>query len=259
MARLGERAKSARRIAEARIRTLERLSTESGADISGEFLDMARQLEKLSSQTRAPHRGKLSQSERAEIEQAISSIERARTQVSARFSQSLARAAREDELFRSRFIHARDEISNEAFISNVRLASKGIDIEGMDEVEIRAFFRATQSEWQNASVEDRYEAIIRAYETSDKTYTLSELFEAFKKQNKDVLEVMKILQSGGGIGGLTEEQKELFQKMVSRDDEQDKRYRKDSSVYKGTIALADLQAPDMNKYENDTDSSHHDD
>lgn len=110
--------------------------------------------------------------------------------------------------------------SNNAFIRNMRSASKGSPTNEISQNAAHAFMRATQKAWEGkGSVNDRYKNIKEYYGTSD----LQLIYNAIYFENKEKIIVLNKVEAHEQ---LTREQKEMMQTMMREDDDLEKRYRK---------------------------------
>lgn len=203
MARIADRAKNVRRMGQRRIEAL-RLDmqiTRSDARRK-EIQTQIDEVSELIKQTRAYENGKLvrdrTQQDRLEAVEKLESL-----------SKTLPTRARSKEQTIKR--------SNLQRIQEIRIASRGQDLESTTEIQSRAFMRSTQRAWEGKSG-DRYELIMEYYGTRD----LNSIWDAVMELNADELNLLAKMTNDIP---LTTEEKKLMQELKRTDDEQEKRYK----------------------------------
>lgn len=203
MARFGERAKSARRKAEARIRQLERdigkLASSSEIRNQRSYIESIRE---TISETRMFIGGKKVQG---------------RTATDA-FKAVLQLEEINKEITISRKRDAPLAVKSNAVVGHlISSASHGKEFGGFTEVEARLFFKATQNLWQGTNPKTRYETIMEKLGVS----SLEDVYNAFKKANKNVIDVLEKVKNGEELDPV---QAEMYAKLKGSDDSQEKRY-----------------------------------
>lgn len=203
MARIADRAKNVRRMGQRRIEAL-RLDMQVTRSDSRrqEIQTQIDEVSELIKQTRAYENGKLirdrTQQERLEAVEKLESL-----------SKSLPTRARNKAESVKR--------SNLQKIQEIRIASRGQDLDTATEIQARSFMRATQRAWEGKSG-DRYELIMEYYGTRD----LNEIWDAVMSLNANEINLLEKMSSDIP---LTQEEKKLMQDLKRTDDEQEKRYK----------------------------------
>jgi len=203
MARIADRAKNVRRMGQRRIEAL-RLDMQVTRSDSRrqEIQTQIDEVSELIKQTRAYENGKLvrdrTQQERLEAVEKLESL-----------SKSLPTRARSKAESVKR--------SNLQKMQEIRIASRGQDLETATEIQARSFMRSTQRAWEGKSG-DRYELIMEYYGTRD----LNEIWDAVMALNSAEI---SLLEKMSNDIPLTQEEKKLMQELKRTDDEQEKRYK----------------------------------
>lgn len=204
MSEFSERAKRARRMAERRIRGLVEASNKSSGRKQEYYQEQIEYYNYILEQTRMYAGGRrvkdrTVESRRAAVEELESLNERNLT-------------------YRERTISVKR--SNIQFQEEIRMASIGLESDsGMDELKVRAFFKATQRAWERSDKEERYEAILAYYDVDN----IEDVWNAVMKKNEKLLKILEKRQNGES---LDEEELKFMQDIMSSEGVADTQYRK---------------------------------
>lgn len=246
MPRYGESAKAARRKAEARIRRLEsdlKLTRDSREikRINETIKDIRQGIEETRTYSAGKKiKGRTAESVRMAVEKLNQMNRGLLTSSSMDMKASLGNRIKQSNAISK--IHISNATSGYRYDETVsfKIDDKEYSYEKYSETASRLFFKATQEAWEHRNPNMRYENILAYYNDDEHQYTLDEIYEAFYYKNAQTIQTIEKLQSGER---LTDEQKRIANDLKSKDESQDKRYRKDigDSPLIGLIASSEVE------------------